>query len=888
MWQAGRKFSNSIKFILLSAFILLIPSLAQAYTETIYICQGGSGSNPTAGTCAGAYDDSVLSNGSYWSANVAADGLIGPDDLVLFLDDGGAITANLSTQEDGLSGQPITFSVPAGENVTWNTQGNGSIDITNQYITLDCADRMTINHSRGSYDRIIDVNDGGRANAADYFSLKNCNIVGVASTGSVPGAWGMVLGDDHFTITGNTWTYFEVHIFISFTGSGVHYGEISDNVFSHTNQRNDQNNYDGADLITAKSDNGYSPTRMDFSGVTISHNKFSYWGDDAIDMFGASGLTFEYNEVGPNDGRYHFGEGCNGIKLGGGSYDPGVSGYNNVARYNWIHGFSGSCTSKGIIANGAGHQIIYGNLITDMNPTSGDAVAIDLVANEVSGEGAWKVFNNTITDIDGWALRISDNEEAGTLVYNNILDGGDGDFYINSNSTEDIGGGYNCLVNSSAVVDSGGDYVGKNDIGNCDPGYNNAGAGEFWPDSNSDVIDAGANLDVVSSGKLLLPGSVWPTDVVAVDPYMDGTNREIGAYIYDGNGGVSNPVDNCPSDPAKTAPGICGCGVSDVDSDSDGIVDCNDNCPSVSNPNQADADGDGIGNACDLNNNIDTDGDGVANATDNCPGISNQNQADSDGDGIGDACDECPTNPLKTEAGINGCGITDQIFTINASAGSNGSISPAGKISVNSGDSQTYTFTPNPGYSVQDVKLNNFSLGALSSYTVTNVQSDQTVSVTFAPVLVLHTVTATVTEGGTISYKGEKQWNPGTSPRYNILPQTGYYIMDVLVDGVSVGTLNTYFFTGINASHTIHAIFAVRPTWTITSSISGNGAVSPAGDTVVMDGTSSQRYDFVPANGYHFDSLIIDGIVKKGNYTYYTFYNITADHTLVVNFVPDV
>jgi hypothetical protein len=374
----------------------------------------------------------------------------------------------------------------------------------------------------------------------------------------------------------------------------------------------------------------------------------------------------------------------------------------------------------------------------------------------------------------------------------------------------------------------------------------------------------------------------------------EGAGPDMGAVehgqtvIVFGAAQVSSVSDSCPSDPAKTEPGICGCGVSDVDSDSDGIADCNDNCVTISNPNQADADGDGIGNACDLNNNIDTDGDGVANATDNCPGISNQNQADSDGDGIGDACDECPTNPLKTEAGINGCGITDQIFTINASAGSNGSISPAGKISVNSGDSQTYTFTPNPGYSVQDVKLNNFSLGALSSYTVTNVQSDQTVSVTFAPVLVLHTVTATVTEGGTISYKGEKQWNPGTSPRYNILPQTGYYIMDVLVDGVSVGTLNTYFFTGINASHTIHAIFAVRPTWTISSSISGNGAVSPAGDTVVMDGTSSQRYDFVPANGYHFDSLIIDGIVKKGNYTYYTFYNITADHTLVVNFVPDV
>ncbi|MDY6844826.1 MAG: CsgG/HfaB family protein, partial [Thermodesulfobacteriota bacterium] len=37
--------------------------------------------------------------------------------------------------------------------------------------------------------------------------------------------------------------------------------------------------------------------------------------------------------------------------------------------------------------------------------------------------------------------------------------------------------------------------------------------------------------------------------------------------------------DNCPSDPAKTDPGICGCGVADTDTDSDGVPDCNDGCP---------------------------------------------------------------------------------------------------------------------------------------------------------------------------------------------------------------------------------------------------------------------------------------------------------------------
>ena len=79
----------------------------------------------------------------------------------------------------------------------------------------------------------------------------------------------------------------------------------------------------------------------------------------------------------------------------------------------------------------------------------------------------------------------------------------------------------------------------------------------------------------------------------------------------------------------------------------------------ISNPNQADADGDGIGNACDISNNIDTDGDGVANATDNCSAIANTNQTDSDNDGIGNACDSCPNDPNNDSDADGICGNLD-------------------------------------------------------------------------------------------------------------------------------------------------------------------------------------------------------------------------------------
>ena len=80
--------------------------------------------------------------------------------------------------------------------------------------------------------------------------------------------------------------------------------------------------------------------------------------------------------------------------------------------------------------------------------------------------------------------------------------------------------------------------------------------------------------------------------------------------------------------------------------------------------------------------------------------------------------------------GGGGGGVT--AYTIEATAGSNGSISPSGKTAVVSGEDATFIITPDSGYQVADVLVDGKSVGAVRSYTFENVKANHTISVTFA------------------------------------------------------------------------------------------------------------------------------------------------------------
>ena len=70
-------------------------------------------------------------------------------------------------------------------------------------------------------------------------------------------------------------------------------------------------------------------------------------------------------------------------------------------------------------------------------------------------------------------------------------------------------------------------------------------------------------------------------------------------------------------------------------------------------------------------------------------------------------------------------------YTIEATAGAGGSISPSGSVSVREGGDQTFTITPDKGYAVSTVKIDGKSIGAVKSYTFENVSRTHTIEVVF-------------------------------------------------------------------------------------------------------------------------------------------------------------
>lgn len=142
--------------------------------------------------------------------------------------------------------------------------------------------------------------------------------------------------------------------------------------------------------------------------------------------------------------------------------------------------------------------------------------------------------------------------------------------------------------------------------------------------------------------------------------------------------------------------------------------------------------------------------------------------------------------------------------TITSGAEAGGRIVPSGDIEVVQGGNQVFNIFADEGYAIEDVEVDGLSIGPVAIYEFENVTAGHTI---FARFIKTYTITASAGVGGTITPSGEVTVFQGWGQSFAISPSKGYAIQDVVVDGSSVGKIDSYVFYHVMADHTIHASF---------------------------------------------------------------------------------
>ena len=188
-------------------------------------------------------------------------------------------------------------------------------------------------------------------------------------------------------------------------------------------------------------------------------------------------------------------------------------------------------------------------------------------------------------------------------------------------------------------------------------------------------------------------------------------------------------------------------------------------------------------------------------------------------------------------------------YTIKATAGAGGSISPSGNVSVREGRDQTFTITPDKDYAVANVKIDGKSIGAVKSYTFENVRRTHTIEVIFM----------------------KANGNPQIGVFVDVA--TGSYYEDAVdwavENGITKGTDDTHFSPDGICTRAQAATFLWR------------AAGSPKPETRTMPFTD------VPAGSYYYDAVlwaVENGITKGTSNTTFS-PNMTCTRAQIVTFL---
>jgi FtsP/CotA-like multicopper oxidase with cupredoxin domain len=251
-------------------------------------------------------------------------------------------------------------------------------------------------------------------------------------------------------------------------------------------------------------------------------------------------------------------------------------------------------------------------------------------------------------------------------------------------------------------------------------------------------------------------------------------------------------------------------------------------------------------------------------------------------------------------------------YTITAAAGANGTVAgaefdhdvmtplAAGAATVGAGNRAIYTFTPAAGFEVDAIVVDGVvtqstALAPLTSYKFLDVQANHYINVYFKPIP--NTVTVGVAANGTVTggVPGANLVSTGTSFTVNFVPNAGFEVDAIVVDGVvtastDLAPLTGYTFANVVANHYINVYFRAVAN-TITVGVGAGGTVTGAvvgANPLATGGTLNIA--FVPAAGQQVSGIVVDGVLTLNDpaapLTGYIFTSDGLSHYINVYFEP--
>ena len=177
-------------------------------------------------------------------------------------------------------------------------------------------------------------------------------------------------------------------------------------------------------------------------------------------------------------------------------------------------------------------------------------------------------------------------------------------------------------------------------------------------------------------------------------------------------------------------------------------------------------------------------------------------------------------------------------WTVTASAGPNGAITPAGAIGVPDGATPSFTISPNTGYAVQSVLVNGGSVGVITNYTFPAIHANQTIAATF--VIKQYTLNVTAVGNGTVSKSPDLAlYDYGTVVTLTANPTAGASLLGW--SGDTTSTTNPLTFVITNNKNITATFYQHIYSWTAIASAAWGTATNwtpsrtaPAADDVLQ------------------------------------------------------